>query len=192
MAMTVKKTRPLTIAAPRWCNQTCWRRHIILSVRGSYSRIREHRLRSTTTWMGSDGAGGCVISACARAICSSCSRSFHDRSYIVLSATSSMRRERHESIMSSIMNGKGPLTPTEQALMRLHNYGCSIKQGYFCVLIGSRYHQVEAAFSVASYFSGTPLACTRAFFFSISFSAPLSSLCLLAYCKPLHTSRDGI
>ncbi len=25
------------------------------------------------------------------------------------------------------MNGKGPLTPTEQALMRLHNYGCSTK-----------------------------------------------------------------
>jgi hypothetical protein len=23
------------------------------------------------------------------------------------------------------MNGKGPLTPTEQALMRLHNYDCS-------------------------------------------------------------------
>ena len=55
------------------------------------------------------------------------SRSFYDRSYIVLSATSSMRRERHESVMSSVMNGKGPLTPTEQALMRLHNYGCSTK-----------------------------------------------------------------
>jgi hypothetical protein len=25
------------------------------------------------------------------------------------------------------MNGKGPLTPTEQALMRLHNYGCSTR-----------------------------------------------------------------
>ena len=33
---------------------------------------------------------------------------------------------------------------------------------------------------------------TRAFSFSIRFSAPLSSLCLLAYCKSLHTIRDGI
>jgi hypothetical protein len=57
--------------------------------------------------------------ACARAICSSCSRSFYDRSHIVLFARS-MRRECHESVMSNVM-----LTPTEQALMRLHNYGCS-------------------------------------------------------------------
>ena len=48
------------------------------------------------------------------------------------------------------------------------------------------------SFSVAPHFLGTTFARTRAFSFSIRFSAPLSSLCLLAYCKSLHTIRDGI
>jgi hypothetical protein len=51
---------------------------------------------------------------------------------------------------------------------------------------------VGGSFSVAPHFSGTTFARTRAFSFSIRFSAPLSSLCPLAYWKSLHTIRDGI
>src|SRR6266704_2383747 len=71
-------------------------------------------------------------------------------------------------------------------------FSAGFKERWFCVLIVSSYHQVGGSFSVAPHFLGTTFARTRAFSFSIRFSAPLSSLCLLAYCKSLHTIRDGI
>src|SRR5258708_842084 len=104
MAMMVKKTRPLTIAAPRWCNQTCWRRHIILSVQGL---LCTHPRAPIEINHHMDGIRRC------RRLCHICVCSCHllflfslllDQSHIVLSATSSMRRECHESVMSSVTN----------------------------------------------------------------------------------------